>query len=235
MNIALILSGGTGARAGGDIPKQYIKVCGKPVICYCIERLSMHAGIDKIQIVADVQWHSQLMDWLAWADQERKFNGFSMPGVNRQLSIWNGLQDIKAYAEEQDHILIHDGARPMLSSRRISECLEAIGGHEGALPVLPMKDTIYASVDGSRISSLLNRDEVFAGQTPEVFLLGAYYEANRRLRQEEMLGIHGSTEPAVMAGMDVVMIHGDETNFKITTRDDLERFQEMVSKGVEFT
>ena len=88
-----------------------------------------------------------------------------------------------------------------------------------------MKDTIYASRDGKMITSLLDRSCLFAGQAPEGFCFGKYYEANRRLGAEEILKINGSTEPAVMAGMDIVMIPGDENNFKITTTEDLERFR----------
>ena len=92
-----------------------------------------------------------------------------------------------------------------------------------------MKDTVYQSRDGKAISSLLDRNSIFAGQAPEVFLLGKYYEANRRLFPEKILEIKGSTEPAIMAGMDIVMIPGDEGNFKITTREDLERFRQLAS------
>lgn len=82
-----------------------------------------------------------------------------------------------------------------------------------------------------RISSLLERSRVFAGQAPELFVLGKYYEANRQLLPDSIYKINGSTEPAVMAGMDIAMILGDERNFKITTAADLERFQEIVQKG----
>ena len=90
-----------------------------------------------------------------------------------------------------------------------------------------MKDTVYCSENGKTITSLLDRGAVFAGQAPEVFLLGKYYVANRRLLPDAILWINGSTEPAVMAGMDIAMIPGDEGNFKITTPGDLERFREI--------
>ena len=237
MGIALILSGGSGTRLGADIPKQYIEVCGRTVISYCIERLSSHPEIDGIQIVAAPQWHDtiihsleQLVSLGIAQETLSKFKGFSMPGDNRQLSIYNGLTDIKAYADDDEIILIHDAARPMLSSQMITDCLRAVHEHEGVLPVLPMKDTVYQSTDGKRVGALLNRSEIYAGQAPEAFRLGKYYEANKRLMPNKILKINGSTEPAVMAGMDIVMIPGDEGNFKITTRDDLERFKEIVQK-----
>lgn len=238
MNIALILSGGIGTRMGTDIPKQYIEVCGKPIISYCTESISKHPKIDAIQIVAEEEWHeliSESMERLAQTEEPRisnRFKGFSNPGANRQLSIYNGLEAIKEYADDNDYVFVHDAARPLLSAQQISDCLDAVQGHDGVIPVLPMKDTLYSSKDGKTITSLLNRKEIYAGQAPEVFCLGKYYEANRRLLPDEILQINGSTEPAVMAGMDIAMIPGDENNFKITTKSDLERFERIV-RGYE--
>lgn len=231
MIIALILSGGAGVRAGTEIPKQYIEVGGRPVISYCIERLHEHGGIDAIQIVAAPAWQEQIEEWFIQGGFDKKFRGFSLPGGNRQLSILNGLRDIRGYAESEDsdYVFIHDAARPLLTGRQITDCIEAACGHDGVLPVLPMKDTVYSSTDGKKVTALLNRSEIYAGQAPELFRLGAYYEANVRLLPERIWQINGSTEPAVMAGLDIVMIPGDEGNFKITTREDLERFRKMTN------
>lgn len=153
---------------------------------------------------------------------------FSNPGENRQLSILHGLEDIRGYASDWDYVFIHDAARPLLSEQQITDCMEGAAGHDGVLPVLPMKDTVYSSADGKKITALLKRSEIYAGQAPEVFRLGPYYEANCRLLPEKIKQINGSTEPAIMAGMDIVMIPGDEGNFKITTKEDLERFRTMI-------
>lgn len=228
MNIALILSGGIGQRAGTDIPKQYVEIYGKPILLYSIERLSVHSGIEAVHIVADSIWHEQIKGWMEAADMGMKFRGFSVPGTNRQFSILHGLDDIRKYAYDSDHVLIHDAARPMLSTKQISDCLNAAKGHEGVLPVLPMKDTVYGSKNGKTVTGLLKREEIYAGQAPEVFQLGPYYEANRRLLPDRILEINGSAEPAVLAGMDVIMIPGEEGNFKITTKDDLEIFRQMM-------
>lgn len=230
MNVALILSGGTGTRLGLDIPKQYIEICGKPVISYCIERLSAHDRIDAIHIAAEPQWQKRLGARLPEFDLRKKFKGFSHPGRNRQLSILNGLTDIRKYAKDSDFVFIHDAARPLLSDRLITDCLDAAAGHDGVVPVLPMKDTVYSSRDGKKIIGLLDRGTIFAGQAPEVFKLGAYYSANIRLLPDQILNINGSTEPAVMAGLDVVMLPGDEGNFKITTKADLERFRKIAEE-----
>ena len=242
MVTALLLSGGTGRRMGVDIPKQYIRINGRPIISYCMECLFVHEGIDAVQIVADEMWRETILDCMEHLRDDgydeaisekkdrgiNKFRGFSAPGENRQLSIFNGLEDIRKYAEESDIVLIHDAARPLLSDRQITDCLKAVAGHDGVLPVLPMKDTVYYSEDGISVSSLLERARIFAGQAPEAFVLGKYYEANKKLLPDRILQINGSTEPAIMAGMDIAMIPGDEGNFKITTKADLERFREKI-------
>ena len=227
MNIALILSGGTGSRLGGDIPKQYIEVGGKPIIAYCLETFQAHPGIDAVRVVAAKEWHELIVGCSG-----AKLRGFSEPGQTRQLSIWNGLQDIRhefcRMAVDKDVVvLIHDAARPLVSAETISACLEGCAAHDGVMPALPVKDTVYYGADG-RIESLLERSKVIAGQAPEAFRLEPYYDANRRLLPEKILRINGSTEPAILAGLDVQYIAGDERNFKITTQADLERFREIV-------
>lgn len=230
MNIGLLLSGGTGTRLGGEIPKQYIEVSGRPVIAWSLERLFRHEGIEAVQIVADPMWQEAVRRWIPAEHLEKKFMGFSLPGENRQLSILHGLEDIRRYAEDTDYVLVHDAARPMLTETLVSACLRAAAGHDGVMPVLPMKDTIYASLDGKTVSSLLNRRQLFAGQAPEVFQLGKYYAANMLLPQDKILLVCGASEPAVLAGMDIRLIPGDEGNFKITTQTDLARFQEIAGR-----
>ena len=159
------------------------------------------------------------------SENKRKFQGFSQPGKTRQLSIYNGLTDILTYAQESDTVLIHDAARPMLSAQMITDCIEAMRDYDGVVPVLPMKDTIYQSINGKSINALVKRNEIYAGQAPEVFRLGLYYKANKALFPDKILEINGSTEPAVLAGMNIAMISGYEENFKITTAEDLERFR----------
>ena len=229
MNIALILAGGVGSRMGTKIPKQYIEVKGKPIISYCLDKFTNHSKIDKIHIVADVMWQEYIMRFI----DSNKFSGFSSPGSNRQLSIYNGLIDVGKYATAEDIILIHDAARPNVSAEMITTCLEKIESNvcSGVIPVFKMKDTVYYSEDGNSITSLISRDKLLFGQAPEAFRLGDYTLANQRLLPDEILKINGSTEPAVLASMNVEVIAGDENNFKITTNTDFEKFIRIVEKG----
>jgi 2-C-methyl-D-erythritol 4-phosphate cytidylyltransferase len=226
MNIALILSGGVGSRLGGDVPKQYLRVNERMIISYCVETLLEHEKIDGLLIVAEPSWESDIEKELGkLPDFQRKFCGFAKPGENRQLSIYNGLCKIQNLGEEDVCVLIHDAARPLVSARQISDCFAALDGHDGVMPALPMKDTVYISKGDNRITELLDRTTLFAGQAPELFRLERYLEACRALLPDRIKTINGSSEPAVMAGLDIVMIAGDEGNYKITTREDLERFQ----------
>ena len=115
MVIALVLSGGTGSRLGADIPKQYLRVQGRPVLLYCMETLHKSPVIDAVQIVAAQEWQEEIGSWLEVYGLAEKFRGFSLPGENRQLSIFHGLTDIRQYAEEDDLVLIHDAARPVVT------------------------------------------------------------------------------------------------------------------------
>lgn len=226
MNIAVVLSGGTGSRLGAEIPKQYIRINGKTIISYCLDVLEKCEQIDAIQIVAEESWQDVILE-----NNMSKFRGFSKPGRNRQLSVFSALEDIKEYVKEDDVVVVHDAARPCVSEVMFQKLILAALEYEGAIPVLPMKDTVYLSEDSKRITSLLNRSQIYAGQAPEAFVFGKYYEANVRLLPGEILQINGSTEPAIIAGMDIAMIPGDENNFKITTVQDLERFQQLVEEG----
>lgn len=221
MNYAIILSGGVGTRLGLDVPKQYYEVNNKPIIRDVIATLEQSEVVDGIVIVAAPEWQEYVCEQISVPE---KFIGFALPGENRQLSIYNGLCELSKVANADDVVLIQDAARPNTSHELIEKCLDLSNDVDGAMPVLPMKDTVYLSKDGLSVSSLLVRKEVYAGQAPESFRFGKYLAANQALLPEEILKINGSTEPAIMAGMKIQMVDGDERNYKITTENDLKKF-----------
>lgn len=237
MNFAVILSGGTGSRLKGiDIPKQYYTVRGRTVLSYCMETLDRADSIDAYVIVAAEEWQDAVLREIKEISADnplfgRKFLKFALPGENRQMSVLNGLHAVKQNAGEKDTVLVQDAARPCTSCGLIQRCIEAVlkEGADGAMPVLNMKDTVYYSTDGKKIDALLERDKILAGQAPEAFLYGPYLRANEALTKEELLLIKGSSEPAVKAGLLVALVDGEEGNFKITTAEDLRRFE----KGME--
>lgn len=234
MNYAVILSGGTGSRLKGiDIPKQYYQVGAGTIISYVIETIEQAECMDAYIIVAAKEWQGFIQEEIKRLSQVNpvsgsKFYGFAEPGENRQISILHGLQGLKRQAGERDIVLIQDAARPLTSEALIQKCIEAAKGADGAMPVLRMKDTVYYSTDGKKIDSLLERDKILAGQAPEAFVYGAYLRANERLTREELLEINGSSEPAIKAGMNIALVDGEEHNLKITTAEDLRRFERIM-------
>ena len=235
MNYAIFLSGGVGARTESDIPKQYVKAGGHMMASYAMAPLVESESIDYIYIVIDDEWIEPFMADIGNDDGEiAKIRSFARPGKTRQLSILNGLDDIISDPNneitEDDTVLIVDAARPFMTSAIVRNCYEAMSGHDGVLPVLPMKDTIYLSDDKAHVTGLLDRSKLMAGQAPELYNLKKYYAANKALSNGQMMAINGACEPAVMAGMDIVIIPGDETNYKVTTEKDLMRFIESKEK-----
>lgn len=227
MVTAIILSGGTGSRIGLDVPKQYIKIKDRMLLDYSLEAVAHCEIIDYFCIVADSFWRDKIEESMSKMSKS-KFAGFANPGNNRQLSIVSGLHLIKDYFDKNgssaDTVLIHDAARPNVTSSMMEEYINALKAHDGVMPVLPMKDTVYLSEDGINVSGLIDRKKIFAGQAPEVFVFDKYLKANEMLFPEKIKTVNGSTEPAILAGMDIIMVEGSDKNYKITTREDLNRF-----------
>ncbi len=262
MNIAIILAGGTGVGTAQDTPLQFAELSGQMMLLHSVRTFADCGMVDNYQIVAARQWREAIENEL-FEDPEsevsQKFLGFSDPGENRQLSIYNALRDIKnllACAQENDDsanisadtkenadcskymvhssfgdmdaVIVHDAARPFVTTELIEECIRALDDHDGAMPVLPVKDTVYFSRSGQKVDELLNRNNIYAGQVPQAFRFDKYLKANEELIPDKILMIKGSAEPAIMAGMDVAMIPGDQRNFKITTQEDLQRAREIM-------
>lgn len=220
-NAALVLAGGVGSRMNmGSFPKQYLMVDDRPVLDYCLCTFQEIQTVDAIVIVADVSWRDFISQWLE-KSKITKFVAFADPGETRQFSIFNGLEVIEAQMPDCENVIIHDSARPLISAELICACFQGLQEAEGVMPVLPVKDTCYQSLDGKTISGFLPRSQLFAGQAPEAFRLKPYLELHRTLPREVLLEISGSSELAYKHGLKVAMIPGEERNFKITTQDDL--------------
>ena len=233
MNYAILLSGGKGSRIDSKIPKQYIRCNGCMMVTRAFSTLAECDNIDGIIVVAESEWEEEIAkDIKAFNADTEKFIKFCKPGATRQLSILSGMEGLAGTKSPEcfsvsDTVLVHDAARPFLTVEMLKRCYDALSGNDGVMPVLPMKDTVYQSDDGRKVSKLLNRSSIFAGQAPELFMLKKYYGANVKLLPDEILKINGASEPAIMAGMEIFMIPGDEKNFKVTTDEDLKRYESL--------
>lgn len=230
MNIAVILSGGVGSRMGLDRPKQYIEIDGSPIFNYCLNTFVVNTQIDAITIVCANEWKDYVCRNVNRL-RPLKPVYYAVPGVTRQYSIYNALKVIqKHYYGDDDIVIIHDAARPLVSDKLIEDCIKACDNADGVMPVIACKDTVYQSEDGKHIKALLNRDELWNGQAPEAFRLKKYLAAHEAMSSEALLKINGSTELAYKAGLECRMIAGDPMNFKITTMEDLDTFKSIIIK-----
>ncbi|MGO5315364.1 IspD/TarI family cytidylyltransferase [Bilifractor sp. LCP21S3_A7] len=230
MTAAILLSGGTGTRAGLKIPKQYIEVNGRMIISYSMQTILSCERISRVQIVAADEWRDRISEEMTRLSAKRRTvrYGFSDPGENRQLSVYHALLDLRGNLSRNDYVLIHDAARPFMSGELLNRTLDAAEGHDGAIPVLPVTDTMYQSMDGRTLDGCIPRGQIYAGQAPEAFRFGPYLEANEELLPDRIREINGSTEPALMAGMDMAILPGEPGNFKVTIAEDMDRVRQII-------
>lgn len=230
MNTAIILAGGVGSRMGLDCPKQFLMVQDKPIISYCFDIFQRHAEIDRLVVVVSDQWKAFVEEQAAKYGID-KICGYAPAGETRQHSIYNGLKCIAAACPETDIVIVHDAARPLVSDKIISDCIQGATEFDGAMPVISVKDTVYQSKDGKTIDKLLTRSELFAGQAPESFKFKRYFEIHNEVTDEEIGTTAGSSEIAYRHGMEIRMVQGSERNLKITTIEDLETFETILKGG----
>lgn len=226
MNAAIILSGGIGTRLGANIPKQYIEVKDRSILEYSIKNFFNSDNIDIIVIVVADQWLEHVKDVISDYLNNTKLIVYAPSGETRQLSIFNGLKILEGLKLDVDKVIIHDAARPSVNKELIEKCLSELQEeYTGVMPVLPVKDTVYHSMDGQKIDGLLDRSQLFAGQAPEAFKYIPYLKAHYSISEEDIYKINGSSELAYLSGMKIKMIPGDPGNYKITDATDLERFK----------
>jgi len=213
----LIPAAGSGKRMGSDRNKLLLPLQGKPVIAWTLLAAQAAASIQWIGIVAQPdEWDDlkEIVNDLGLARLVRFIPG----GKTRQESVYNGLRDLPASAEQ---VLIHDGARCLATPHLIDRCSEAVLTCPGLVAAVPVKDTIKQVKAGTRmIQSTPNRDHLWAAQTPQGFsveTLLACHEAGLRQGWEV-------TDDAALfekCNYPVQIVEGEETNLKVTTPVDL--------------
>jgi 2-C-methyl-D-erythritol 4-phosphate cytidylyltransferase len=231
MNFAVLLAGGKGERiTGAEVPKQFIKIGGQPLLAYALKAMGNCADIDVICVVTFPEKYNEISEFAANFKQNLLF---AEPGKSRQHSVLSGLEAIeKNFAVSGgDCAVVHDSARPFVSADDFYGCINAAKGFDGATPVISPSDTIYISENGETITEILSRDKLFAGQTPECYNFEKYTAAFRRLSEDEILKIRGGSELAFLSGMNIHLYPGNPNNLKITTDRDLEFLKFTCSEG----
>ena len=232
MNIALILAAGTGSRMGNaDKPKQFLPIYGKPLMIHTIEAFEMHDDIDKIVVVTSEGYDDQVKVWCKQYDLG-KVSAVAIGGDSRQVSVYNGLQAIKALgAKDDDIIVIHDAARPLISQNIITNNIEACKKYAAVDTVIKASDTIVASSDAERITNIPNRSELYQGQTPQTFKFALISEAHEKAKAGQIPNVTDDTKLVISMGKEVHLVEGSKQNFKITTFDDLMMLKALLKIG----
>lgn len=224
MNHAVILAGGIGFRMKMNRPKQYLEVRGKPVFMYSFEKFANHPEICSIVMVISEEWKEYVQDFIAKSGCTKPVY-YARAGQSRQHSVLNGLKALSRIADDNDLVFVHDSVRPLFPISNIDDAIVECRYYDVTLPVIPVKDATYQSSDGKKLSSILPREELFSGQSPECFHYGPYMRLHDCLTDDEIGRIRGGSELAFKKGMTVCLIPGTEQNFKITTIEDQRAFE----------
>lgn len=208
--VALIVAAGSGSRAGGMQPKQFRLVRGKPMLWHSYAALAAHPLIDEIYVAIGAGQEAEAMAALADLKEPILLQG----GATRRESVYLGLEAIAA-AQTVDQVLIHDAARPFLSSQVIDDLLDALSLAPGAVPALPIVDSLARGTD--ILSETVERENLWRIQTPQAFAFQAIYTAHQSWTGAE------PTDDARMLmaqGSDVRIVPGTEALNKFTFSSD---------------
>ena len=232
MNIGLILAAGSGSRMGNaDKPKQFLPIYGKPLMIHTIEAFEVHEEIDAIVIVTNQDYVEQVKVWCKQYDL-LKVKAVVAGGEERQISVYNGLQAVKNIAKSDDDIvLIHDAARPLISQRIISDNIEVCAKYGAVDTVIKASDTIVRSKNNESISDIPLRKELYQGQTPQTFKLSLILDAHEQARKNNLPDVTDDAKLVLSLGKEVRLVEGSKQNFKITTFDDLMMLKALLKIG----
>jgi 2-C-methyl-D-erythritol 4-phosphate cytidylyltransferase / 2-C-methyl-D-erythritol 2,4-cyclodiphosphate synthase len=215
---AVIVAAGRGYRAGGDLPKQYRALAGEPVIRPTLAAFLGHPQIAAVQPV--IHPDDAAIFRAATAGLERLLPPVA-GGATRQASVRAGLEALRAAAP--DLVLIHDAARPFLSSDLISRAIAAATAHGAAVPAIAVTDTVKVVDERDMVSETLDRSRLRTVQTPQAFAYGVIVALHDRAVAAGRDDFTDDAALAEWAGRAVNVFAGEADNVKLTTNEDFAR------------
>ena len=221
MNIGVIFAGGVGKRMNSRVkPKQFINVYGKPIIIHTLELFDNHEEIDAIAVAC-------LEDWIPYLEELlEKFNIKKVKkivpgGASGQESIYNGLKAAEEIAGgEKSIVLIHDGVRPLIHAKTISDNIASVQEHGSAITSVTVKETVLVVSKDNSIDSVPKREDTRLARAPQSFYLDEIIGAHRKAIAENKLDFIDSCSMMQYYGKKLYLIEGPQENIKITTPDD---------------
>jgi 2-C-methyl-D-erythritol 4-phosphate cytidylyltransferase len=211
----IIPAGGRGARVGGRLPKQFLRINGEAVLVATVRRFADHPRVDHVVVAAPaahLAMARRLLRPLGRPGSVSVVEG----GAERQDSVWRALQ---AIPETADIVLVHDAVRPFVTRALIDDVLRAAAEAGAALCARPIAETVKRVSEGL-VTETLDRRGLWAVQTPQGFRAALLREAHDKARRE---GIAGTDDAALVErlGQPVRVVPGLAANIKITTPEDL--------------
>lgn len=226
MSVAMILAGGTGSRAGAERPKQFVEVCGKPIVAYTIEIYQEYPDIDAIEVVCNVGW----MDYLEKVVENQgysKVKWLVAGGSNFQNSVINGMDYLKDKIPDDEIVAIHYGASPFTDKNIVTDALRVCKEKGMSVSCTPCYQLYGSNDPNGESKKWVDRDKITQIACPQCFKFGYLKDIYKRA---EKLGILESTEPHITSlmyalGDTVYQSFGNQANIKITTQDDIDLFR----------
>ena len=222
-NVAIVLAAGQGSRMNSDVAKQYIELKGKPVLYYSLKRFE-ESFINEIILVVPENDIDYVKENIVEKYSIKKVSRIIAGGKERYHSVYEGLKAIDC----ADFVFIHDGARPLIKTKTIETAYAVAISNKSAVVAVPVKDTVKKVNFTGIISETLEREKLWAMQTPQVFEFTSIKNAYEKAISEESgfkeRKIKLTDDAMVMeqfGGMGVHISQGDYTNIKITTQEDL--------------
>lgn len=221
--IAVVLAAGQGKRMGGTIQKQYMDLCGKPVLYYTLKAFEESEVIDQVILVSGKEEKDQVRESIVDFYGFQKVTQITEGGKERYDSVWNALQIVdKMEDKEESYVFIHDGARPLVDDSILKRTYEEVRRSGACVAGMPVKDTIKIVNENLETEETPDRKKMWMIQTPQVFKAPLIIEAYRK-----MMAVPHShvTDDAMAVEMvmkhPVKMVEGSYKNIKITTPEDL--------------
>jgi 2-C-methyl-D-erythritol 4-phosphate cytidylyltransferase / 2-C-methyl-D-erythritol 2,4-cyclodiphosphate synthase len=241
MSVAVVIvAGGAGFRAGGELPKQYQLIGGRPVIWWTLKAFAGHPGISHVQTVIGAGHENLFAMASEGLEVARPITG----GETRQDSCRVGIAACVGIGVQR--VLIHDAARPFASADLISHVIAELDRSDGVVPGLPIADTVKLA-PGGLVERTIDRQSLWSVQTPQGFALEAIHAAHSKAHEQKMRGLTDDAAVAEKFGIKVRVIAGRVENHKLTTAKDImmadqflmaransERLDVRVGQGIDF-
>lgn len=225
---AIVLAGGRGSRMKSSVPKQYMEVAGFPLLYYALKAFEDSDEIDEIIVVAGAKDIDYCRCSIVEKYGFKKVKSIVEGGNERYNSVYNGLCALK----DIDYVLIHDGARPMVSERIIHSNIEAVCKYKACVTAVQSKDTVKLSRADKTVKETPDRTNVWLAQTPQTFSYELIKEAYDKLMADETS--HTITDDAMVVetftNKPVYLVDGTYENIKVTTPKDLMVIQHFVGE-----